>query len=96
MTAIFAAEGIKGDGKRMSAALDLAGKSPSMSAEEVCAFVNSNVAAASATPDPAAAYEAGRLSAAGLSMPAPPPAPRAGSLNAGAIFAARRQIKKEV
>ncbi|NMG39816.1 hypothetical protein GRZ55_11230 [Chelativorans sp. ZYF759] len=64
------AEGVKGDPGRMSAALDLAEKSPGMSGEDVAAFVTANVAAA-AGQKPAADYETKRLAAAGLAQPGP-------------------------
>ena len=52
LSAVLGAEGVKGDGKRMTAALELAAKSPGMSSEEVAAFVTANVAAATeAKPD---------------------------------------------
>ncbi|MBY5763627.1 hypothetical protein HFO06_11060 [Rhizobium leguminosarum] len=71
MTAILGADGIKGDGKRMAAALDLAKQSPDMAADAVVSFVTTNVAAgtaASAGAD-AADYEKRRLAAAGLAQP---------------------------
>ena len=43
MAAILGADGIKGDGKRMGAALDLAIGSPGMSADQVTGFVKGNV-----------------------------------------------------
>lgn len=49
MATILAADGIKGDGKRMGAAIDLAINSPSMSADQVTGFVKDNVPAASTT-----------------------------------------------
>ncbi|MCB1462129.1 MAG: hypothetical protein KDJ90_06815 [Nitratireductor sp.] len=72
--AILGAEGIKGDGPRMAAALDLAMKSPDMKAEDVTAFVTGNLPAASA-PDKetdADQYERDRVAAAGLSAPVAP------------------------
>lgn len=95
--AIFGAEGIKGDGKRMAAAFDLANRSPDMAAADVTAFVTGNVAAADASaPDPAANYEATRLAAAagvpsasGLSQPDRKQKASA-SIDRAAIFAARR------
>lgn len=85
MQAILGAEGIKGDGKRMQAALDLATASPDMAADAVVAFVTANVPAGSAAasaeaapaavpsasqPKPAAgAYEAQVQAAASLAMP---------------------------
>lgn len=85
MHAVLGAEGIKGDGKRMSAALDLATASPDMAADAVVAFVTANVPAgspsasaeaapattpAASQPKPAAgAYEAQVQAAASLAMP---------------------------
>lgn len=66
LSTILSAEGIAGDGKRMSAALDLAVKSPGMAASDVTAFVVANVGAQTA---PAASYEQQRLAAAGLTEP---------------------------
>jgi hypothetical protein len=60
-------EGVKGDAGRMSAAIDLAMRSPAMSGEDVAAFVVANVAAARG--DAAAGYEKNRLAAAGLAQP---------------------------
>lgn len=68
ITAIVVAEGMKGNSARLSAALDLAAKSPSMSAEDVVAFVTANVAEqtkmeppkaslANRAPDPLAATD---------------------------------------
>ncbi|MBU2533320.1 MAG: Clp protease ClpP [Alphaproteobacteria bacterium] len=91
LTGILNADDIKGDGKRMSAALDLASKSSAMSAEDVVAFVTGNVAEASAEADPAAAYEASRTSASGLASPAPAPKSQGRSLNSSAIYDARRK-----
>lgn len=68
MAAILGADGIKGDGGRMAAALDLAGRSPDMAAEGVVSFVTANVPAAKA--DAGAAYEQERLASAGLTQPA--------------------------
>ncbi|TIT24412.1 MAG: S49 family peptidase [Mesorhizobium sp.] len=76
LTAALGAEGVKGDAGRMSAALDLAAKSPAMSGEDVAAFVVANVAASKpAGGADAAAYEQQRLAASGLAQPgAPKPA----------------------
>ncbi|KQV27593.1 hypothetical protein ASC97_04240 [Rhizobium sp. Root1203] len=109
MTAILSAEGVKGDAKRMSAALDLSTSSPDMAAEAVVAFVVANVPAADASiptaaPDAAAApaiaaaasYEAQRLAAANLAMPGASTAGKAAAatINRDAIFAARRATPK--
>lgn len=48
--AILKAEGIAGNAARMDAAVDLAARSPDMSADDVVAFVIANVAAAPAVP----------------------------------------------
>lgn len=70
LSAALGADGIKGSAARMSAALDLAVKSASMSGEEVAAFVVGNVATAEAPKqEPAASYEAGRMAGAGLAAP---------------------------
>lgn len=85
VSATLGAAGIKGDARRMNAALDLALASPGMSAEAVASFVTANVAASAASPEPApqasqpaasqpapspaAAYEQQRLAAASLAMP---------------------------
>jgi hypothetical protein len=72
MVAILGAEGIKGDGKRMGAALDLSVKSPDMAAADVVAFVSDNVAAAATSTTPApkgGSYEQQRLAAAQLVQP---------------------------
>ncbi len=107
MNAILGADGIKGDAKRMSAALDLANASPDMSADAVVAFVTANVAAANVeaserAPAPnaaqpsAAAYEQRRLSAADLAQPGGTdrPAVTGSKINRDAIFAARRNAQK--
>jgi hypothetical protein len=71
MGAILGAEGVKGDGKRMAAGLDLALKSPDMAAEAVVSFVTDNVAAtaAASAPGKGGAYEQQRLAAAQLVQP---------------------------
>ncbi|MUO27442.1 MULTISPECIES: hypothetical protein [Rhizobium/Agrobacterium group] len=84
INAILSADGIKGDGTRMSAALELASAAPGMTADQVVAFVTGNVAGAStAAPDaatapapaaatvspPGASYEQQRIAAANLAMP---------------------------
>jgi hypothetical protein len=99
--AILGADGIKGDGKRMAAALDLAMGSPAMTAEAVTAFVTANVTALAAPdagkPDAAAAYEQERLATAGLATPAggtPAAGKPKGTLSATAIFESRRQATK--
>lgn len=71
LVAALGAEGVKGDAKRMAAALDLAVKSPSMSGEDVAAFVIGNVPESqAATPAPSsAAFEASRMAGASLARP---------------------------
>lgn len=98
--AIMSADGIKGDGKRMAAALDLSQQSPEMSAEAVAAFVVANVSASTAdagTPGKDASdYEQKRLSAAALAQPgATSTAPKA-TIDRNAIFASRRAAAKGV
>lgn len=58
MNAILGAEGIKGDGKRMAAALDLASASPDMAADAVVAFVAANVPSGNAAAAPVGAQAA--------------------------------------
>ena len=103
MNAVLGAEGIKGDAKRMIAALELANASPDMNAEAVVAFVTSNVPAtkaeASAPAAPAASaqsYEQQRTAAANLAMPSASgsdPKTKA-NLTPSAIYAARRSAQK--
>lgn len=59
--AIAGAEGVKGNGARLSAALDLAMKAPTMSAEDVVAFVSANVADAAPAKSPAALENRGNV-----------------------------------
>lgn len=80
------ADGIKGDAGRMSAALDLAVKSPGMSAEEVAGFVTANVAKSGA----AVSYEEKRLADAGLAQPGSKPQGESAKTN-WAEFRAKRQ-----
>ncbi|AZO38765.1 MULTISPECIES: S49 family peptidase [unclassified Mesorhizobium] len=71
LVSALSAEGVKGDAARMSAALDLARKSPGMSGEDVAAFVSANVAVSKPAGEAdASAYEKSRLAAAGLAQPA--------------------------
>lgn len=60
-TTIVSADGIKGNATRMAAAIDLAIKSPGMSADDVTAFVSTNVAATAATPTQPVAALANRV-----------------------------------
>ena len=96
LTAVLAADGIKGDGKRMAAAIDLATKSPAMAAADVIAFVTGNVAAAEKgkDEDPAKGYEANRLAAAGQVQPGNKPKGTTASIDANAIFASRAAAAK--
>ncbi|MBB4145806.1 hypothetical protein [Rhizobium rhizoryzae] len=101
---IFAADSIKGDAGRMSAAIELAAKAPAMSADDVVAFVASHVTAGtsasvaaavppqqSGTSAPAASYEQQRLIAAALAQPGNGGAHASKpKLNADTIYAARR------
>ena len=101
LSAVMGAEGIKGDGKRMAAALDLATQSPGMSAEAVIGFVTGNVSAAESAPPAAAtqpsSYEQQRLAAAGLAQPgASASAVPKATIDRNTIFAARRAAVKEV
>jgi hypothetical protein len=83
MQAILGADGIKGDGKRMAAALDLATASPDMAADAVVAFVTANVPASTTTAssEPAAA-------AAATAPAATQPKPAAGAYEASVQAAA--------
>lgn len=83
-------DGVKGDAVRMAAALDLAVKSPSMSGEDVAAFVVANVAAGKPADADASAYEQQRLAAAGPAQPQPAGG-RKISIDRSAIYAKRRQ-----
>lgn len=74
------AEGVRGDANRMTAALDLAVKSPAMSGEDVAAFVAANVAAAKPTD----AETLDRQRAAGLAKPSPKPKSDSGKSGWGA------------
>ena len=72
LSAALGAEGVNGDAGRMSAALDLAIKSPGMSGADVAAFVVANVTAAKPAADvDAAGYDAGRVAATGQAQPLP-------------------------
>lgn len=89
MSDIMAADGIKGNGKRMAAALDLAIKSPDMSAQDVSGFVTGNVADDSTN---VADYEAGRQgTTTTLAKPQGTTGkPKASGLDRKAIYAQRR------
>lgn len=91
LAAALGADGVKGDAGRMSAALDLAMKSPGMSGEDVAAFVVANVAQSKIGVSD---YERQRLSAAGLAQPGGKPAEgTSGSAN-WAEFRAKRSKAK--
>lgn len=92
LVAALCAEGVKGDAVRMEAALDLAQKSPGMTGEDVAAHVVAYVGGAAASN--AAAYETGRLAAAGLAQPAAKTSGKA-TINTSAIYASRRNQKQE-
>lgn len=92
VAAALGAEGIKGDGGRMSAALDLAVRSPGMSGEDVAAFVVANVTPTKAA-DAAASYEQQRLAAAGPA--APSAAAKKATIDTSAIYASRRKQNQE-
>ncbi len=78
LSAALGADGIKGDSARMSAAFDLATKSPTMSGEDVAAFVLGNVASAQAPQQPTASYEASRMAGAALGAAAGEEKPKTG------------------
>ncbi|WFP74507.1 S49 family peptidase [Mesorhizobium sp. WSM4906] len=88
LVAALSAEGVKGDAARMTAALDLAQKSPGMSGEDVAAFVSANVQPAKPA---AASYEDRRLAAAGLAQPgrSEQRSDKRASLNPDAIYKSR-------
>jgi signal peptide peptidase SppA len=88
LVAALGAEGVKGDAARMSAALDLAQKSPGMSGDDVAAFVSANVATSKADDADPKAYENQRLAAAGPAQPGARSDKRA-RLNPAAIYKSR-------
>lgn len=94
--AALGARGIKGDGVRMSMATDLLLSSPEMSGEDAVAFVLQHAAARLPNEAAIAAYEQGRLEAAGgerVGGAAMPDARGSASKLAGAaksVYAARR------
>lgn len=96
LSAALGADGVKGDAGRMSAALELATKSPGMSGEDVAAFVSANVAASVAKGSEAAGYEAGRLAAAPHARPSgDKPGSKKATIDTGGIYAARRKQTQE-
>jgi hypothetical protein len=94
LVAALGAEGVKGDAGRMSAALELAQKSPGMSGEDVAAFVAGNVASGE-KQEPAADYERQRL--AGIAKPGAvqPSGGKKATINTSGIYAARRKQLQE-
>lgn len=82
LAAVLGHDGIKGDGSRMAAALDLAVQSPGMAADAVASFITANVAgstpAAGADADD---YDKRRLAAAALSQPDAGAGKKAGGLS---------------
>jgi len=92
--AIVGADGVKGNAQRLAAAMDLAAKSPAMSADDVVAFVSANVAAGDAAAADPKAYEAGRQAAAGLAQPVQPARKKA-SIDTAGIYASRRKLSQE-
>jgi len=93
LSAALGAEGVKGDASRMSAALDLAVKSPGMSGADVAAFVVANVAPAKPAAEvDAAGYDASRVAAAGQAKPQGEKKPQGAAIN-WADFRAKRGKK---
>jgi hypothetical protein len=91
LVAAMSADGVKGDAGRMSAALDLASKSPAMSGNDVAAFVVANVSASAAAPVSAAAtYSSARVEAAGLAQPSAS-ASKKNNIDTNGIYASRRK-----
>lgn len=79
LTVALGADGIKGNAARMAAALDLAAKSPSMSGEDVAAFVCANVPEGATQSAPSQAeFETGRMAGAGLARPGAESEPKSG------------------
>jgi len=91
LVAALGADGVKGDARRMAAALDLAQKSPGMSGEDVASYVTANVGATEKA-DAAAGYEASRLAAAGQSQPGSAKSKKS-TIDTNAIYA--RRAKQE-
>jgi len=82
LAAVLGHDGIKGDGGRMAAALDLAVQSPGMAADAVASFITANVAAS--TPEASTSaedYDKRRLAAAALSQPDAGAGKKAGGLS---------------
>lgn len=94
--AIIGAEGVSGVAARISAAVDLAAKSPAMSADDVVAFVTANVVGEPAASEPASAPVASlrdrvQAAAGGGNLPAADQGGRQPvSIDRGEIFDARR------
>ena len=92
VAAALGAEGVKGDGGRMAAALELAISAPGMSGADVAAFVVANVSPTKAA-DAAASYEQQRLAAAGPA--APSASVKKATIDTSAIYASRRKQNQE-
>lgn len=90
LNAALGADGVKGDAGRMSAALDLAVKSPAMAGADVAAFVVANVAASTASTT-AAAYSAQRVEAASLAQPGAIAPAKKATVDVKGIYASRRK-----
>lgn len=90
LNAALGADGVKGDAGRMSAALDLAVKSPAMAGADVAAFVVANVAASTASTT-AAAYSAQRVEAASLARPGVSAPAKKATVDVKGIYASRRK-----
>lgn len=70
LATVLTSSGINGDGKRMSAALDLATGSPAMSADAVVSFVTANIPVSGASaPTGQQAHDRRRLSAMPHALP---------------------------
>lgn len=90
LNAAMSADGVKGDAGRITAALDLAAKSPAMSGPDVAAFVVANVPATAAASTPAATYAAARASAAGVAQPGASATKKA-TVDTKGVYAQRRK-----
>lgn len=86
--AVLGAKGIKGDSKRMAAALDLATRSPDMAADAVVDFVSGNV---SANDDEVSDYERDRHAASGQTQHRPDTKKSETKIDRRAIYESRRQ-----
>ena len=95
MAAALGADGVRDDGGRMAAALDLAVKSPAMAGADVAAFVIANVAPATATSSRTKTYASNRVAGAGLAQPGSYRPSEKASIDSGRIYAARRKQSEE-